>query len=288
MSSQQKRVLLTGALGFVGRQIARFLSEKEVEIVLVVREGKEAQASVLPGVSRVIITPDLFTENVRWWADVCSEIDIVIHAAWYTEPGKYLQSPLNFECLTGTLNLAKGAAQANVKRFVGVGTCFEYDLTQAILSVDTPLKPTTPYAAAKAATYLTLSQYLSTEGMAFVWCRLFYLYGPGEDSKRFVPYLRAQLEAGQVAELTTGKQIRDFLNVVIAGQMVVDTALSDQQGTVNICSGIPITVRQLAEKIAAEYGRLDLLKFGCRQDNLVDPPCLVGLPGNNTITKEVV
>jgi dTDP-6-deoxy-L-talose 4-dehydrogenase (NAD+) len=57
----------------------------------------------------------------------------------------------------------------------------------------------------------------------------------------------------------------------------VETVLSDEQGAVNICSGIPITVRQLAEQVADEYGRRDLLKFGVRPDNLVDPPCVVGV-----------
>jgi dTDP-6-deoxy-L-talose 4-dehydrogenase (NAD+) len=49
------------------------------------------------------------------------------------------------------------------------------------------------------------------------------------------------------------------------------------QGPVNICSAQPITVRQLAETIADEFGRRDLLRFGARPDNLVDPPCVVGI-----------
>ena len=54
------------------------------------------------------------------------------------------------------------------------------------------------------------------------------------------------------AELANGKKIRDYLNVREAGRMIVETALSGAQGPVNICSGIPITVRQLAEQIADE------------------------------------
>ena len=59
--------------------------------------------------------------------------------------------------------------------------------------------------------------------------------------------------------------------------MIGDVALGIVQGSVNICSGIPITVKQLAEDIADEYGRRDLLKFGARPDNLIDPLCVVGL-----------
>jgi len=59
--------------------------------------------------------------------------------------------------------------------------------------------------------------------------------------------------------------------------MIVETAFSAVQGPVNICSGLPTTIRQLAEQIADEYGRRDLLRFGVRPDNLVDPPCVVGV-----------
>lgn len=268
--------LLTGATGFVGRQVLRALVETGVRVRVVVRDGKQGQLEKLEDIEPVVTTPDLFAEGAEWWENVCNGIDTVIHVAWYTEPGKYLQSAKNLDCLMGTLQVAKGAAQARVKRFVGIGTCFEYDLTGGMLSVDTPLRPLTPYAGAKAAAFTALSQWLTQQGVEFAWCRLFYLYGEGEDGRRLVPYLHSKLAAGEHAELTSGSQIRDFLDVREAGRMIVETALSDEQGPVNICSGVPITVRQLAEQIADEYGRRDLLKFGVRPDNLVDPPRVVG------------
>lgn len=269
--------LLTGATGFVGRQVLRALGEKDVRVRVVVREGKQDQLEKLKGIESVVATQDLFAESVDWWADACKDIDTVIHVAWYAEPGKYLQSAKNLDCLMGTLQMALGAVQAGVKRFVGIGTCFEYDLAGGILSIDTPLRPSTPYAGAKAAAFMALSQWLPRQGVAFAWCRLFYLHGEGEDERRLMPYLHTKLAAGEPAELTSGKQIRDFLDVREAGHMIVDVALSSQQGPLNICSGVPITVRQLAEKIADEYGRRDLLMFGARSDNLVDPPYVVGV-----------
>jgi dTDP-6-deoxy-L-talose 4-dehydrogenase (NAD+) len=201
----------------------------------------------------------------------------VIHLAWYAEPGRYLQSPLNIDCLTGTLNLAKGAAAVHVRRFVGIGTCFEYDVSVGRLAVDTPLRPTTPYAGAKAAAYLALSTWLPEQGVEFAWCRLFYLYGDHEDPRRLVPYIRNRLANGEVAELTSGQQIRDFVDVRDAGRMIVDVALGARQGAANVCSGVPISVRELAERVADQLGRRDLLRFGARPDNLVDPPVVVGV-----------
>ena len=203
-------VLLTGATGFVGRQVLRALGDRNVLVRLLVREAKRSQLETLSGIEKIVTTPDLFAEVGSWWANVCRGIDTVIHVAWYAEPGKYLQSSKNLDCLIGTLQLAQAAAEAGVRRFVGIGTCFEYDLTGGMLSVETPLWPLTPYAGAKAAAFMALSQSLPQQGVEFAWCRLFYLHGEGENPRRLAPYLRVKLRAGEAAELTSGNQIRDY------------------------------------------------------------------------------
>lgn len=272
-----KNILITGATGFVGKHVVNALADTDTKIRAVARRPKESGQIRQKGIDEVIETNDLFAENENWWADVCKDIDIIIHLAWYAEPGKYLQSSKNIDCLSGTLQLAKGAVLAGVKRFLGIGTCFEYDLSDGLLSTDTPLKPLTPYAGAKVATYSALSQYLPEEKMEFLWGRLFYLYGEGEDERRLVPFIKSRLSEGKVADLTSGNQIRDFLDVRDAAKMIAELALGNEQGAINICSGEPITVRQLAEKIADEYGRRDLLNFGARADNYMDPPKVVGV-----------
>ena len=270
-------VLLTGATGFVGRQVLRALGEQGAQVRLVVRDEKQRELVGKECVESLVLSPDVFAEDARWWVKVCRGVDTIVHVAWYAEPGKYLQSAKNLDCLIGTLQMARGSVQAGVRRFIGVGTCFEYELAAGWVSVETPLRPLTPYAGSKAAVFMALSQCLPQQGVEFAWCRLFYLHGEGEDARRLVPYLRTNLAAGQPVKLTSGNQIRDFLDVREAGQMIAETAMGQQQGSVNICSGIPITVRQIAEQIADEFGRRDLLEFGARPDNLIDPPCVVGV-----------
>ena len=277
MAAAAPLILLTGATGFVGRQVLCALSERDCRVRPVVRQGKQDCLRSSPSIETVLASPNIFAESAAWWADACRGVDTVIHAAWYAEPGLYLQSPKNQECLSGTLRLAQGAIAARVRRFIGVGTCFEYDLSAGCLTVETALKPTTAYARAKVDAFNALTQLLPQHDVAFAWCRLFYLYGEGEDAHRLVPYLRARLKAGEPAELSSGKQVRDFLDVREAGRMIVEVALGSVQGPVNICSSTPITVRQLAEQIADEYGRRDLLRFGARPDNLIDPPYVVGV-----------
>ena len=269
-------ILITGANGFVGRQVVRALADKRKSLRIVVRDG-ESRPPLVGQSHQVVQTPNLFGASHDWWKEVLADIDTVVHLAWYTEPGKYLTSPLNLDCLQGTIEMAQACVDTGVRRFVGIGTCAEYDLSQGLLRTDSPLNPQTLYAACKASTFQILNQLLPAAGIGFVWCRLFYLHGEGEDPRRLVPYLHRQLSKGDPVELTSGRQVRDFLDVKDAGKIIAEVALGDQQGPVNICSGVPISVKQFAEKIADEYGRRDLLRFGVRPDNLFDPPFVVGV-----------
>ena len=271
------RILLTGATGFVGSAAARILKARGDALRCVIRTGSVERLVGLGMGDEVVETQDLFAETADWWSEVAAETDMVLHVAWYAEPGKYLTSGKNVDCLAGTLRMAQGVARAGVGRFVGVGTCFEYDLSPGYLTHMTPLDPTTPYAAAKAAAYLSLREWLPRQGVSFLWARLFYLYGPGEDERRLVSYLHRQLAVGKPVELTRGEQVRDFMDVREAARVLVDELQGARIGAVNISSGQGITVRALAESIADMYGRRDLLHFGTRPENLTDPPLVVGL-----------
>jgi dTDP-6-deoxy-L-talose 4-dehydrogenase (NAD+) len=270
-------ILITGATGFVGRNVLNSISKKNVNLVIVLREENKNLINQLNCPFSLVYSKDIFAESIEWWRIQLKEVDTVIHLAWFTKHGLYINSSMNLDCLIGSINLAKGAIAAGVKRFVGVGTCFEYDLSHHILAVDTPLKPSCIYADTKAALFFSLSDLLPINNVSFAWCRLFYLFGEGEDPKRLFSYIRTKLKNGEIVDLSEGNQIRDFLDVRKAGKMICDVALGQKTGPINICSGEPKTIKQFAEEIADEYGRRDLLSFGARKNNQVDPPCVIGV-----------
>ncbi|MCQ2005414.1 NAD-dependent epimerase/dehydratase family protein [Rhizobium sp. NRK18] len=276
------RILLTGGSGFVGRQIAAALQAQGHDLVLVLRPGSSDRIAGIAASARVIETADLFAESLEWWQDACVDVDVVVHAAWHVVPGQFYSSPINFNCVIGSLRLAQGAVAAGVRHFVGIGTCMEYRLPSEHLEVTAPLEPSTVYSASKLGLFHMLQHYFAATGTAFSWCRLFHLYGEHESSGRLVPYLRKQLGTGEVAKLSAGTQIRDFLDVTEAGRMIARVVESGQQGAINICSGQPVTIRQMAERIADEYGRRDLLEFGTAPPHPADPPAIVGVPNLKT------
>lgn len=270
------RILITGSTGFVGRAVTAELRDSGHVIRHVIRSGTKDRVRSLGIGDEVVECDDLFSQPASWWAKTAADCDIVLHLAWYAEPGQYQLSDKNLECLTGTIRIAQGIMQTSVSRFVGVGTCLEYDLSAGRVGPDTALNPQSPYAAAKAACALVLGQMLPRAGVRFLWARLFYLYGAEEDPRRLTAYLHQQLAVGAQADLSEGSQIRDFIEIRDAAKLLVQDALSERTGPTNIASGSGISVRELAESIADEYGRRDLLNFGAHPGNPDDPPIVIG------------
>ena len=271
------RILLTGANGFVGRNLIKCLKNRDVELNLIQRSEDKLSIDVKEKNINIILTDDLFVENTQWWLNVLREIDCVIHAAWFVKPPNYLHSNLNFKCLKGSIVMAEAIANSNVKKVVGIGTCFEYDLSYGFLSIDTPLLPQTLYGKTKVELFKKMTDIYSAKNIAFAWCRLFYVYGEGENKNRLYPTLLEGIKRGKKIKLTDGNQIRDFISIDIASRWITEIIFSDDVGPINICSGVPVTIRQFSEQIFRIYdGNKNLLEFGAQKREIFDPPIVLG------------
>lgn len=257
------RVLITGASGFLGSQMARVLVREGCETFALLRPDSNPWRiqELLPSLH--IVRSDLLDGDEAIHA-VVEQVkpELCFHFAWYTQPGVYLKSEINLKHLAASLAFATELAKHGCRRLLGIGTISEYDLDQGYLSETSATRPNTLYAASKLALQIVLAQFSITSGMEVVWPRVSFLYGPAEDEQRLVPAILCALLRGQPTRLTPGEQVRDYLHTADAAEGMWAVANSALNGVVNIGSGVPVTVREMALRAGAIVGRPELVELG--------------------------
>lgn len=272
------RVLLTGASGFVGLNVLRFLKTRGIKVDVILRSPSREVLSLLDSSDRVFYEEDIFSIDKSKWVEYLKHCSHVFHLAWALDSPNYLYARTNLSCLRGSLALLEAIADHESIRFLGVGTCFEYDLKCELVSNECPLRPETLYAECKAALYRLGTSAAANHHFQFIWCRLFYLYGHNDRPGRLYQTILEGARRNTPILLGSGRHVRDYLEVSEAAKRLVEFGLSDKTGPINVCSGVAVSVKEFSKQVAKELDAEHLLVFGSRPDNLFDPPYVVGIP----------
>ena len=243
-------VLVTGAAGFVGRHLTAHLEAAGDEVVGVDRSPEHGgvditDADAIAGLIAAVKPATIY--HLAGWADVGGSWKAPVEAF-----------RVNAE---GTLNVLSAAVDAGVERVLAVSSADVYgkvDPSELPLTEDSPLRPTSPYAASKvAADYLGLQAWLG-RGLPVLRVRAFNHLGPGQTDKFVAPALasriaRAERDGGDVlpiGDLSARRDFTDVRDVVRAYRLLVERG---QPGEVyNVCSGVDLAVQDLADQLLAQ------------------------------------
>lgn len=276
-----RRVLITGATGFVGQHLLPRLLDTFDQVHALARHPPETLPESSPEVSNVSPPP---TPPAAHWhrIDLLHEDSApllrairpthLIHLAWIATPGEYWTSPRNADWLKVSKALFDAFVEIGGRRIVGVGTCAEYDWSAGLCDeATTPLAPASIYGRSKAE----LSRYLNDLPISSAWARLFWPFGPGEPGAKLTTHLVTQMLLGRPAKCSAGLQQRDFIFIDDVAEALVRLLDSAVIGGVNIGAGRAVAVRELALRLGELVGRPDLLRFAEPNENASDPPLVV-------------
>jgi nucleoside-diphosphate-sugar epimerase len=255
-----KRVLVTGASGFIGKHTLPHLA----------RAGYE----VHPVSSR---DADLLNERDR--RDLLARIrpTHLLHLAWHVLPGKYRTSLENVRWLQASLDLITVFAAEGGRRIVTAGTCAEYSWENAGICREdtTPLDPASLYGASKDALRRMQESLARQLNLSAAWGRIFFPYGPGEPAERLVPSVIRSILNGQPARCSHGRQIRDFMYVDDVARAFTVLLDSSYTGAMNIGTGEPVTIAEIAQSAARAAGAPELLELGALPARAGEPDALL-------------
>lgn len=260
------RVLVTGGTGFIGAFAVRALVARGCEVVVAAR-------APAPIAGAEPVTVDLLDPATHRGLMAAARPDTVLHLAWTVAPGLFWRSPDNLDWVAATVSLFRAFADAGGRRFVGAGTCAEYDWTAEgpFDPATTPIRPATFYGVAKAAVRDVLAGAAEVTGVEVGWGRLFFLYGPGEKPGRLVSDVARSLLAGRPVDVGTGEERRDFLHVADVAEAFVRLVEAEGGRTVNIASGDCPQMREIIAAIAHAVGREELVNWGARPPRPGEP-----------------
>lgn len=267
-----KRVLVTGATGFIGRHSLPQLLESGYEVHAV--GGQRSPEAP----SRDIVW---HRANLLEPGEIASLVGKVqpshlLHFAWYAVPGKYWTAPENLAWVRATVNLMQMFSDHGGRRAVMAGSCAEYDWKFDYCSeLFTPCRPATLYGACKHGTQVLLDAWSRQTGLSSAWGRIFFLYGPGEYPSRLVPSVINSLLRNEPALCTHGNQVRDFMYVEDVAAAFVELLGSDVKGAVNIASGVPTPLKDVIHGIADHLNKRDLVRLGAVPAPAGEPDALV-------------
>ena len=264
MNLKGKRVLVTGACGFIGSHLVERLLEEECDVRAFVFYNSFNSWGWLDSLPKEILAKiDVFTGDVRdpnGVRQAVKDVDVVFHLAAligipfsYHSPDSYVDTNVK-----GTLNILQAARDADVKKVIVTSTSEVYGTAQYVpIDEKHPLRGQSPYSASKiGADKIAESFYLSFD-LPVVCVRPFNTYGPRQSCRAVIPTIISQiLSDAKIIKLGSVWPKRDLTYVRDTCDGFVEIARSDSAigRVINICNSKEISVKEIAEMLLDVMG----------------------------------
>lgn len=250
-----KNILITGGLGFIGSHIAnKLIEDNNLTIIDNLSTGKLNYLNNVDNENLTIINKDLKNLDLKFYL---KNIDYVFHLAAMVSVPISVKNPIlcNFENVTSTVKLLEACVKNDVEKVIFSSSAAVYGENPNIPLKENELPtPTSPYGASKASCELYLKSFYESYGLNYVALRYFNVFGPKQDKNSHyaavIPnFINAILQNKQPIIYGDGEQTRDFVYVGDVATANIKACESEYNGIVNIAGGNQISINQLYDII---------------------------------------
>jgi nucleoside-diphosphate-sugar epimerase len=255
-----RKIVVTGATGFVGANLVHALIEqKDVELYVITRSS--SHSSRLDSIKhkfKEILYVSLDNRNELFKLIERIKPDIVYHLATYGGfPNQADQTQMIQSNLQATMNLLDASIAYGVKTFINTGSSSEYGLKDAPMTETDVCEPVNFYGITKlaATNYCTMLGKNSQTKVCTL--RLFSPYGPLEDRSRLYASIIDALSRDESSKLSRPQSVRDFIEIEKVVQVYLEIVQADFQSgdIVNVASGKQQTIEQFYQTIARKLDK---------------------------------
>jgi len=260
-----KRVLVTGANGFIGAHLCRRLCDEGAAVHAVYRTKRPVDAN-----GQHLWQADLAVlESVKEIVGKANP-EIIFHLASHVKgaPGLEHVLPTFQSNLQSTVNLLTVAAETTQPRVVLTGSLAEPEAANG------EQFPSAPYAAAKWACTGYARMFHALYKLPTVIARVFMVYGPAQiDLTKLIPYVTISLLQGKSPKISSGDRLVDWIYVsdVVNGFLALAESPNVDGATVDLGSGSLISIREIVQRLASVIGNGTESEFGALPDRPMEP-----------------
>ena len=262
MNLQNKRVLVTGADGFIGSHLVEHLLRAGAHVTALAQYNSFNFWGWLEDLSTLkriqVVTGDI--RDSHFCLSLTKEVDVLFHLAAlipipysYRAPESYVETNIK-----GTLNLCQAARQSAVEKFVHLSTSEVYGTAQYVpIDEKHPLQAQSPYSASKIGADAIATSFYSSFQLPVIIARPFNTYGPRQSARAVIPVIISQIAAGakkvKLGELTATRDFT-FIDDMCRGLLTVGSLDGAGGEVFNIGSNREISMGDLFRLIAEIMG----------------------------------
>lgn len=275
----KKKVLVTGAGGYIGRYVVKILLMHGYDVI-----AADIRTELVPAGARMMPV-DIFSGSKDIYRELNSP-EICIHLAW--QDGFVHNSESHIRNLYPHYLFIKNMLEGGVRQIAIMGTMHEIGYWEGPVDANTPCNPSTLYGIAKNALRQMIEPMaLVYKDVSFKWLRAFYIYGDDDRNHSvFTKILEAAKKGAETFPLVTGVKKYDFISVEELAEQIAATSVQDEYvGIINCCSGEAVSLKSKVEAFIVEQGLGIRPIFGEYPERETDSP---EIWGNNEIIRLIM